>query len=67
MAYCVLPFIGLNIQIYVLIIQRTTCLLTLPYAVKTSRPRIIFFKELVQIYEIMQQYYVKANSVKSLF
>lgn len=27
-----------GIQIYVLIIQRTTRLLTLPYAVKTSRP-----------------------------
>ena len=30
---------SLSIQIYVLITQRTTCLHTLPYAVKTGRPR----------------------------
>jgi len=41
MAYCVLPFEVLSIQIYVLTTQRTTCLLTPPYAVKTSRPRVI--------------------------
>lgn len=39
MAYEVLPFKSLNLQISVLMIQRTTCLLTLPYAVKTGRPR----------------------------
>lgn len=39
MAYEVLPFKSLNLQISVLMIQRTTCLLTLYYAVKTSRPR----------------------------
>src|SRR5690606_30445649 len=44
MAYEVLPFKGLNLQINVLIIQRTTCLLTLSYAVKTGRPRFHLYK-----------------------